>query len=530
MPPTPSNTHTNSSPRLSSLLPSPTPPKRANKSSPFDPSKYATRHIALKFAYLGARYNGFEHHIGNTTPLPTIESELWKALVKTKLIFPESLIGNGEGIVGDWSGCQYSKCGRTDRGVSAFGQVIGVRVRSGRAVVTLKAEGEDGSMENGAELSKDVIATEEERPFDPIKDELPYIALLNRVLPPDIRMLAWCPNPPSNFDSRFSCKERKYRYFFTSPAFLPLPGVHGLSKSGSREAWLDIPAMQEAASYLVGTHDFRNFCKVDPSKQLTSFTRRITDAKIELATIVPSPDFVARSEVLGLGEKDELAAPEEMKLYSFTVQGSAFLWHQVRCMVAVMFLVGQGLEKASVVKDLLDVETNSRKPQYEMASDQPLVLWDTMFSISPEKGKFDVGEKPQGYVDRGGGEDELEWVYAADSGPGASNQAKWGPLGVMSDLWKSWRKVKMDEILASQLLDLVALQGSMDSSKLSLKPLKPGKENQRVFEGHDSAVPRGKYIPIMEKQKMDPVEVINARWAARKVVSTKAPEEVIGAD
>ena len=67
------------------------PPKKKPRKEPkpFDPSRYSTRHIALKFAYLGGNYNGFEHHSNNKTPLPTIEEELWKALRKVKLIFPD---------------------------------------------------------------------------------------------------------------------------------------------------------------------------------------------------------------------------------------------------------------------------------------------------------------------------------------------------------------------------------------------------------------------------------------------------------
>jgi tRNA pseudouridine38/39 synthase len=380
--------------------------------------------------------------------------------------------------------------------------------------------------QNGIEHETSALAAEgeneHETSFDPIKDELPYIALLNRVFPPDIRILAWCPHPPSNFDARFSCKERKYRYFFTCPAFLPLPGTAGLSpKTGHREGWLDIGAMQEAASYLVGTHDFRNFCKVDPTKQLTNFARRITDASVHMVGHVSSPDFVANFSVTNTGLSDEgkmIPMPKDLRLYSFDVQGSAFLWHQVRCMVAVLFLVGQGLEKPEVVKELLDVGANPRKPHYEMASDQPLVLWDCMFSAGHDKGKFSDDQKPKGYVDRGVGDDELEWIYAADTGPGTSNQAKWGPMGLMPDLWRQWRKVKIDEVLAAQLLDLVALQGKSDGGEHEPipKPEKPEKENQRVFEGHDNAVPRGKYVPIMQKSRMDPVEVINARWAAKK--------------
>ncbi|KIW02205.1 tRNA pseudouridine(38-40) synthase [Verruconis gallopava] len=577
--------------RLTSLLPQPaaepapaaevtTAKKKTKKHTPFDPSKYTTRYIALKFAYLGARYNGFEHHIGNATPLPTIEEELWKALVKTRLIFPPSLYGEDgapllsgkagveeverlpAGVVGDWTGCEYSKCGRTDRGVSAFGQVIGLRVRSARPKEKVKkakkekdeeveaanvGEGKDSTDALGAMTTLPGSAqedsghsyhnmegveeregeVEDDKPprFDPVKDELPYLVLLNRVLPPDIRVLAWCPNTPPNFDARFSCKERKYRYFFTSPAFLPLPGAAGISpRTSGREGWLDIDAMREAASYLVGTHDFRNLCKVDPSKQLTSFTRRITDARIVEVGEVGGLDFVKMAHLTDTAFSEEgkrVPASKGMRLFSFDVQGSAFLWHQVRCMVAILFLVGQGLEKPSVVKELLDVKKNPCKPHYEMASDQPLVLWDCMFSADPDKGRFNEEDRQQskGYVDRGVGEDELEWVYAADSGPGTSNQVKWGPLGLMTDLWKGWRKAKMDEVLAAQLLDMVSTQGrndGVDSRGPVPAPDRSGKENQRVFEGHDSALPRGKYVPVMQRPLMEPVEVINAKWAARK--------------
>ena len=35
--------------------------------------------------------------------------------------------------------------------------------------------------------------------WDDVADELPYINMLNRVLPEDIRVLAWCPQPPEDF-------------------------------------------------------------------------------------------------------------------------------------------------------------------------------------------------------------------------------------------------------------------------------------------------------------------------------------------
>lgn len=36
------------------------------------------------------------------------------------------------------------------------------------------------------------------------------------------------------------------------------------------------------------------------------------------------------------------------ELWAIAINGSAFLWHQVRCMVAVLLMIGQGVETPSV--------------------------------------------------------------------------------------------------------------------------------------------------------------------------------------
>ena len=54
---------------------------------------------------------------------------------------------------------------------------------------------------------------------------------------------------------------------------------------------------------------------------------------------------------------------EKMDSYSMIrlkLIGQAFLWHQVRCIVAILFLVGQGKEDTTIIKELLDVERNPR--------------------------------------------------------------------------------------------------------------------------------------------------------------------------
>ncbi|EOD43121.1 putative pseudouridylate synthase 3 protein [Neofusicoccum parvum UCRNP2] len=480
---------TYTSPTTAPSAPAPPAKKPRPAPKPFDPSKYTTRLIALKFAYLGSNYNGFEHHANNTTPLPTIEEELWRALKKTRLILPTPKPGLSEDDI-NWEGCEYSKCGRTDRGVSAFGQVIGIRVRSNRPKPKSKKKPklEGGAATAGEAMegvetgpagvegaAEDAEEFEEEPPFDDVKDELSYCRVLNNVLPPDIRMLAWCPNPGLDFSARFNCKERRYKYFFTNPAFAPTPGaagVYGGARGSMREGWLDVAAMREAASYLEGYHDFRNFCKVDPAKQISNFERRIFHTSVDrwnggsgFARYAAAAPF----QIPGLADADGKAVAGSSGessvdddngpgLFTFNVHGSAFLWHQVRHLVAVLFLVGQGLEKPSIVRELLDVERNTTKPKYEMASDTPLVLWDCVFPADPE------GHPEQSQPD------SLDWIYVGDErafkGTGGNGlEEKFGHGGLIPALWE--------------------------------------------------------YVPVMKKERMEPVEVINARYLERKSLDKK---------
>ena len=553
------------------------PRPKARRSRPeghFDPSKYSTRFIALKFAYLGQNYNGLEYHANNKTPLPTIEAELWKALNKARLVLPtpNPSLEAGEP---NWAGCEYSKCGRTDKGVSAFGQVIGLQIRSNRPVLQTSATPVVANIsgyraiENNAQAdglgkstgtptvdniqidegaftpSSTGRSLDEEVPlFHPIKDEIPYCQVLNRLLPPDIRMLAWCPSPPHDFSARFSCKERRYKYFFTQPAFTPTFGPAGLVNNCTvpklpegrrREGWLDVEAMRDAARRFVGLHDFRNFCKVDESKQIQNFKRRIFYAEIEALDPQRSPvGYVGKSGFQQYANPDAIPAwkfsDDAIKVqhstptvYAFTLHGSAFLWHQVRHMVAMLFLVGQGLEKPSVIDDLLDVENNPCKPQYEMADDAPLVLWDCVF---PEESSDDRN-------------DALKWVYVGDyvgneqgivRAGGNSGGGKYGMGGVVDDMWSVWRARRMDEILAGALLDIVVKQGHTEQNAVLEGRQRNADRNgsQKVFQGDNGYRLRGRYIPVMERPKMETVEAINAKYVKKEITKRGAIQDRAG--
>ena len=61
------------------------------------------------------------------------------------------------------------------------------------------------------------------------------------------------------------------------------------------------------------------------------------------------------------------------------ISGKAFLWHQIRCIVSVLFRIGGRKEDPDVVRKLLDVQANPRRPQYTMASELPLNLFNVEF-------------------------------------------------------------------------------------------------------------------------------------------------------
>ncbi|KAL7932306.1 pseudouridine synthase [Trichoderma chlorosporum] len=498
------------------------PAKKPKGKKKMDPSKYSTRYIALKLAYLGKNYGGFEFQaMGNQ---PSIEEELWNALTKACLIFPED-----EKLV-DFDCCEYSKCGRTDRGVSAFGQVIGLRVRSNRPLP--KKQPQDGEIpeepaqEQEQKQEQEVPEADQtqpqekkekkpKNPFDDIRDEIPYPHVLNRLLPKEIRILAWCPSPPPDFSARFSCRERQYRYFFTQPAFAPTPShVEGVpvkqeARKIMKPGWLDIEAMRDAAKRYEGEHDFRNLCKIDPAKQITNFKRRMFESDIvevkDAASALPylkAAGFAPEDMALDDSSSSSSSGGGGVypKVYYFHVRGSAFLWHQIRHMVAVLFLVGQGLERPSLVSELLDVEKNPRRPNYVMADEVPLVLWDCIFPT-------DLGQSTASYRK----DDALRWVYVGDDGP----SGRFGQFGIMDDAWQMWRERKMDEVLAGQFLQHVSQQGSSSSS--AAKAAAPGSANStKVFEGGNGGRLSGKYPGVMKMKLLESADEQNDKYAKRK--------------
>lgn len=94
----------------------PPKPKRVKPQRKIDMSKYRQRYVALRMLYFGERLRGFAS-LNGCADEETAEGLLVGALERTRLI--SSL-----------KDCAFSRSGRTDKGVSAFAQVVTLRIRS----------------------------------------------------------------------------------------------------------------------------------------------------------------------------------------------------------------------------------------------------------------------------------------------------------------------------------------------------------------------------------------------------------------
>ncbi|GAB5033810.1 trna pseudouridine(38 39) synthase [Nannochloropsis oceanica] len=407
----------------------------------FDFSKHATRFIALQFSYEGAPYNGLASN--GEDEIETVEAQLLMACIKLKLI-PDRA-----------SAC-VSRCGRTDKGVNALRQVVGLRVRSAlplsdtssvsspftvdapaptttaagdaddatamatstcTPLVQYQSSCSDGCITTSSSSSSTTTTTTttttthnndvNEAKGQDLKDtslnpvalladgdiwsipypsttshELDYATLLNRVLPPDIRALGWAPVPPG-FSARFCCAHRTYRYFFDGEG-------------------LDLEKMREGARKLVGQHDFRNFCKMDVTT-VQSFVRLVKEAEIlevgEWKWVIdskgkplssssssvskgrsPSSSRSSSNPTASSSSSSSPPPSSHNKLCCLQIQGQAFLWHMVRCIMSILFTIGRKQESPGIVDDLLNIALYPAKPHYPLASEHALVLHDCHFA------------------------------------------------------------------------------------------------------------------------------------------------------
>ena len=117
-------------------------------------------------------------------------------------------------------------------------------------------------------------------------------------------------------------------------------------------------------------HDFRNFCKKDESAKFGFEAEEGEDA---------TQNYMRRIYSFRIVEVSQNKFNREQDVCMAVIKGSAFLWHQVRCMMAILFLIGSGSEDISVIRHLFDVDKIKDRPNYDIADGANLVLSDCGF-------------------------------------------------------------------------------------------------------------------------------------------------------
>ncbi len=151
---------------------------------------------------------------------------------------------------------------------------------------------------------------------------------VNANLPKNLRVL-WARQVDDSFHARFEAEQRSYQYLLVNQ---PVSPAIMLGKVGWFHLPLDVNAMQEAANYLIGEHDFSAFraaeCQAkSPIKQLH------------------------RAEVRRAGNS-----------IVFDFCANAFLHHQVRNMVGALVYVGKGKYKPEYLMQLLESRDRKQSP------------------------------------------------------------------------------------------------------------------------------------------------------------------------
>jgi len=250
----------------------------------------ATQRWRLLIAYDGAAFRGFAAQ----PEVPTVAGALRQALERTARLREPPVV---------------TCAGRTDAGVHARGQVVHV----------------------------DLPAI----PYDG-----PGLArALNRQVAPEV-VVRRAEEVGSDFDARRSATGRTYRYLvWNAPVPDPLLAPVAWHVSDP----LDLGSMRTASDVLLGSHDFRSFCRKPPKADASEpIVRRVTTARW---SVDEGP------------EATDAAAGGEARLLRFEVAASSFCHQMVRSLVASLVEVGRGRQNAAGLLERLRAATREGGPE-----------------------------------------------------------------------------------------------------------------------------------------------------------------------
>lgn len=169
---------------------------------------------------------------------------------------------------------------------------------------------------------------------DAIRPISAWVRGVNAHLPPTVRV-EWAHEVGSDFHARFSALSRSYQYLLYNA---PVAPALMATKAGWFHLALDYSAMHEAASYLIGEHDF------------SAFRASECQAKSPVRNLV-------RADVKAVG-----------RYFIFEFSANAFLQHQVRNMIGALIYVGKGSYTPEYIKQLLQKRDRTLSPPTFSAS------------------------------------------------------------------------------------------------------------------------------------------------------------------
>ena len=152
-----------------------------------------------------------------------------------------------------------------------------------------------------------------------VREPFSWVRGTNRFLPPDIAV-QWAQQVPDEFHSRASAIARRYAYVLLESPVRP-------SVESGRAGWvfrpLDEAALRDAASRLLGTHDF------------TSFRASACQARSPVKSM-------RRIDISRRGA-----------YWRFEFEADAFLHHMIRNIMGCLLVVGQGQKPPGWIDDVL---------------------------------------------------------------------------------------------------------------------------------------------------------------------------------
>jgi tRNA pseudouridine38-40 synthase len=246
----------------------------------------------------------------------------------------------------EFSGWQAQPDRRTVQGEfeRAWGEITGETVR-----VTAS-----GRTDAGVHAAGQVVGVESPTRIEPAA----LVLALNAKLPDDISV-RHVETAPDGFHATTDAKRKRYRYTIYNDRRRPV--------FSRRYAWhvptpLEVGAMHRGALHLVGTHDFVSFQSAGSEREST--IRTLFAAEVTRPYAAPGSARGLRADNRDAEDpRAEPGADESAALVTVEVEGDGFLYNMVRSIVGTLAEVGRGKRDPAWVADVLAAKDRTQAGQ-----------------------------------------------------------------------------------------------------------------------------------------------------------------------